>query len=53
MSTENVQNTRAALKFHNPQIARKHQFRNILLLTAPVSAIMAHRIYGELEKKRL
>ena len=50
MSTENVQNTRAALKFHNPQIARKHQSRNILLLTAPVSAIIAHRISDELEK---
>jgi hypothetical protein len=50
MSTENVPNTRAGLKFRNPQIAGKHQFRNIMLLTAPVSAIMARRIYDELEK---
>ena len=50
MSTENVQNTRAALKFRSPQIAWKYQFRNILLPTAPVSAIIARRIYGELEK---
>jgi hypothetical protein len=53
MSTENVPNGEGALKFRNPQIAGKHQFRNILLPTAPVSAIMARRIYDELEKRYL